>query len=517
MNGQWRTLIRHERRILARDRVVWAVVALLLTLHGWGIATGIDAMQQMQARVGAAHEFDDAQWAAARKAIDPVVGAAAADVRTAITNLTAVVPPAPLSLLGSWPASPRPHTYRYRQFNDDAPSQPTVGGRSLSNLFPESVAEHPRALRAGGIDAGAIVLLVLPLVIIALAHDLLSHEREMGTLALLQTAPVSRARLMAAKIAVRAALIIGVGVLVPGVSAAALGAILTGILDVSGVIIWMVAASTVCLIWFCCAVIVNLRSRQSSQMHAMVLVVAWVVVTLVGPAAVNQVAHAWAPGPQAATFADRERAAREEGSRQQALAFDAIRRAFDQRYPTAPAGSPAAMARAAALANEPQPVPHVATMLVAFVNATPAWQRPLTYGQLFAATRDAREAFIEQQVALVLNERFAAAETRARITRWATLFSPSTPFRTIHAAVTGADVWRHEQFLGALDAHVRRTNDVFRDRVIDRAPISPEEFDRLPRFRFDARAVRAPWEHLGVSVAWLGVLCGGLLVAAWRA
>ena len=77
----------------------------------------------------------------------------------------------------------------------------------------------------GRFDLAFVVVYLLPLLVLALSFNVLSEEREQGTLALTLSQPVSARGVVAAKLAFRALLVVGMvlavslaGILVAGAS-----------------------------------------------------------------------------------------------------------------------------------------------------------------------------------------------------------------------------------------------------------------------------------------------------------
>ena len=133
---------------------------------------------------------------------------------------------------------------------------------------------------------------LLPLLVLALSFNVLSEEREQGTLALTLSQPVSARDVVGAKLAFRALLVVG---LAAGVSL--LGILATGSFAASGrVLLWCAAVTMYALFWFALAAWVN-SLRRSSAWNATVLVGAWLVLVVVLPAAINIAAGLLHPLP----------------------------------------------------------------------------------------------------------------------------------------------------------------------------------------------------------------------------
>ncbi len=199
-----------------------------------------------------------------------------------------------------------------------APPQPnnrlSVGARDIQpdawelrilNKFPRGDAEfeNPANLSFGTFDLAFVVAFLLPLLVIALSFDLISAERELGTLPLLRSQPVVGARLFFAKALTRFTLLalINLLVLVPFL-------IWSGIAPWSGVglaTILLVLGSL--LLWFLIALGINLQGGNSAA-NALKCIGAWVVVCLLLPSVVNTLTEKLSPVPSRSAYINTERA-----------------------------------------------------------------------------------------------------------------------------------------------------------------------------------------------------------------
>ncbi|HJP39767.1 MAG TPA: DUF3526 domain-containing protein [Gammaproteobacteria bacterium] len=176
--------------------------------------------------------------------------------------------------------------------------------------------ENPVNLSTGTFDISFVVLFLLPIFILALTYDLLSGEREAGTLALIQTQRVSMRVLMAAKICARASIFVAV-ILFSGLIAFAYGATGTigfGFADSAmRLVLWFAAVLVYSFFWFALGVRVNMF-RKSSEANATILSCAWLSLVIIVPTLVSLVATSLYPAPsrmmlkvsQRAAFAEAE-------------------------------------------------------------------------------------------------------------------------------------------------------------------------------------------------------------------
>lgn len=191
--------------------------------------------------------------------------------------------PAPQSLLASGMSDLQPDAWRLTLMGKDARG--------------DSQFENPVNLVFGAFDLAFVLAFLLPLMVIALSFNLISGEREQGTLALQQAQPVASGALFFHKMLARFVLLAGLTLLVTLPAMA-----ISGISPASPAA-WNTAAVAVLysLFWFLLSLGVNLRGGSSAQ-NALVCIGAWLAFALVVPALVNMVSQKVHPVPSRAGF-----------------------------------------------------------------------------------------------------------------------------------------------------------------------------------------------------------------------
>lgn len=175
---------------------------------------------------------------------------------------------------------------------------------------------NPVSMETGTFDIAFVVLFILPLFIIAITYDLLSGEREAGTLAMVRVQPVSMRCVLGAKICARVSLLLAI-VTVCGVAALlyALGQ-LPEVYTADAwerFALWLAATIIYCLFWFALGVRVN-TWRRSSETNATIMASFWLALVVVIPALVSLLSTTIYPAPsrmdlkiaQRAAFAEAE-------------------------------------------------------------------------------------------------------------------------------------------------------------------------------------------------------------------
>ncbi|MCC6283233.1 MAG: ABC transporter permease subunit [Saprospiraceae bacterium] len=167
-----------------------------------------------------------------------------------------------------------------------------------------SELENPDNLSFGAFDLSFVLIYLLPLLVIALSFNLISGEREQGTLSLHLVQPQAAGRLFFYKMLARFTLLsaLTLAIVLPGLA-------LSGI-SFATLATWQTAAVAVlyALFWFLIALGINLRGGSSAQ-NALVCIGAWLLFALVVPALVNMVAEKVHPIPSRAAFLNQMREA----------------------------------------------------------------------------------------------------------------------------------------------------------------------------------------------------------------
>lgn len=145
----------------------------------------------------------------------------------------------------------------------------------------------------GHVDFVFVLIVLTPLLVIAVAHDVVSGEHEAGTWPLLGAQPVAPALVLAVKLAVR------VGAVMAVAAAATLAAPLTGGAPLDARVALAVLAAVIYVgLWGLAAFAVNTLGR-GSDVNALALLGLWLAWVVVGPTLVATAASARFPAPEA--------------------------------------------------------------------------------------------------------------------------------------------------------------------------------------------------------------------------
>lgn len=199
------------------------------------------------------------------------------------------------------------------------PAQGQALAVGMSDLQPEAFAllfggvaprgssdyDNPARLALGAFDLAFVIVYLLPLFVIALTYNLLSAEREQGTLALLLSQPVQGRRIFASKMLARFVVLSLMATLlfVPAAIWAGIGAGITA--QATG------ATLLYGFFWFLMALAVNML-QQNSAFNALACIGGWLLLVVVMPALVNMLAEKVHPIPSRAGYENALRTADNE-------------------------------------------------------------------------------------------------------------------------------------------------------------------------------------------------------------
>jgi ABC-2 type transport system permease protein len=185
---------------------------------------------------------------------------------------------------------------RYANFPNNSLAPLSIGQRDLypyyfrvstlsaDNFINDDEIENPFNLLTGRFDTAFVIVYLLPLFILAISYNLLSGEKENGTLQLLLSQPLSVKTLLIGQVSARAIYVIClIGLL--GV----VGAVVVGGADLSNgetilrLALWIFAVVLYALFWFAMAAFVN-SFGKSSPTNAVTLFTIWIALTVIVPA-----------------------------------------------------------------------------------------------------------------------------------------------------------------------------------------------------------------------------------------
>ena len=448
--------LRLEWRLLRADgtvpliAVLFALASLLALVNGhrWVVA-------QRAAQVTAAHEEQTRHAAQqadiARLESGALTLPAFADPRNPqaaagrLGPRYAMLPHAPLAALAIGQS-------------DVLPSYLKVTTEAREQVLAAAETTNPHHLLSGRFDLAFVVIYLLPLLILAGSYDLLSAERERGTLRLALSQPVSARSLLAGKLAVRAALYAAL------VATLALLAWST-VVDRSAaggaatMAVWVVCVLAYGGFWFALAALVNGWGRPSAT-NAMVLASGWLLFVVLVPSMTNVVAQAAYPVPSRVEMIQAMRVAAEETSRQ---GSQVLARYYDDHPELAGGGA-----------------------------------RTATDASLLRVAIDAEIAARVHPVSARYETQLAGQQQVVARLR---LLSPALLLQDALNDLSGTGQARHQWYTAAVSAFHAQWRDYFTGLIRARQPVL--RYDDLPRFAFADESAAVLARRVGGSLAWL--------------
>jgi ABC-2 type transport system permease protein len=304
-----------------------------------------------------------------------------------------------------------------------------------------------------------------------LTYDIVSGDREMGTLALVAAQPISLRRWLTAKILVRAAFIAGIGVALPAVG------VMLAVSSWSGdtlvtLAFWMAAVAAYGAFWLLFAVLVSVRT-SSPALSVVVGTMGWLLFVIVLPAAIALSVPMFVPASASLSYATDERAASLDINPQIDAANSALNRFVRTHF---------ANGADARLFTEPIELP-VGRELLA-VLPQPPWSAVMPAPQLSRALAEARRTLVEQQLAGVLSQLEDSEQREDRFMQATRYGSPALLFQAIVDDLAGTGRSRSQRFLGQLDDYIRGRDGFFTRKILGNEPVTSVDFGFLTPFRY---------------------------------
>lgn len=176
---------------------------------------------------------------------------------------------------------------------DINPGIQSVTIRTLEAQKYDTDLTNPVQLQSGNLDLGFVVIYLFPLIIIAFTFNLFSEDHESGTWKLVVVQSRSALRFIAAKFLTRMFFIYGLLLLLFLIAAVVLS------LPINEAFIGFIILSVLYIsFWFAIAFWISMLKR-SSGFNVLALLTLWVALTVLAPAAVNNVVASAYPVPEA--------------------------------------------------------------------------------------------------------------------------------------------------------------------------------------------------------------------------
>lgn len=435
-----RRILRHEWRALTADRSWWTLLLVFALAIGYGAVTGVrwtrfqeraiaDAVSEERARFDS-HERDIQAIAAGVKKVSSFADPRSPDnAGRRLAVRYAVLPPTPLAPLAIGQSDLLPY---YMRISTD----------SKEAALAATEIENPHRLLSGRFDLAFVLVYLYPLLVIALSYNVLSGEKEEGTLALVLSQPVHLRTIVIGKLGLRLLLFVAailglttVALLATGVDVRAAGAGLR-------LTWWAAAVVGYGALWFAAAVAVMARGYSSST-NATALAALWLLVTVVAPSTMNLLANTLYPVPSRVALVQALRTASDEANTR---GSQLLARYYEDHPDLAPDSVERAMNEASLI-------------------------------------RVAMNQEIDARVQPVLREFEVQRTAQQRLVGTLRWLSPAMLLQDTLNDLAGTGTARHQAFIAQVGAFHERWRAHFAPLVFQNASL--DHLNDLPRFSFD--------------------------------
>ena len=307
-----KNIFKYESKLLLRSRWIQLLSIVLLLLFGFSANNGKRKADNRAEIINTAINEVDESDAMMLSLLDSV----SQGLEVSVPRWT--IPTSPMAVGNYYPRvaamKQTPFTFIATGQSDmyTAYVKPTVRGEDFALNFTEMTS--PVQLLFGSFDLTFVIIYLLPLLIIAFSYNVLSSEKESGTLRLLASQPIKIRQWLFQKLSIR---FFWMSVLV--VLSMIIIFLLLGIDFVSHIKSFLILIALVLvymLFWFSLAFLVNLLGSSSAK-NAVSILGLWVVFVLLVPSILNQAGNALYPIPSRTLLINEMRTKKADVSKKQ--------------------------------------------------------------------------------------------------------------------------------------------------------------------------------------------------------
>jgi ABC-2 type transport system permease protein len=455
-------ILRHEWRGLTADALVWILVSTFVLATAYWLVNGVRWVSfQRAALAEAAGEERDRHAAFEAEIVrinrENVSVPPFADPRNAdaagrrMASRYAALPPADLAPLAIGQTDLLP--YYFRMTTD-----------AKESVLAATELENPQRLLAGRFDLSFVVIYLLPLLILALSYNLLSAEKEQGTLALALSQPTALRTLLLLKIAPRLLLFFALIVACALAAAVVAGLPLTSSATLLKLATWIGVVSLYGGFWFALALAVAALDKSSAA-NAVILAGAWVVLVVLVPSALSLLAEVCYPVPSRVRMVQAVRQASDEAT---AAGSQLLSRYYEDHPELAPAEADAEKAMSD-----------------------------------FTAIRIAVADDVERRVKPVIDEYAQQLAGQQRLVDRLRFLSPAVLVQDALNDLAGAGAARHRHFMTQVEAYHADWRAYFQPRVLRRQALT--DYRDVPVFHYREESLRAELGRIVVTTTQLAI------------
>ena len=453
--------LRHSPTVWAALAVT-AVLVLLAAINGAArndalqttLSQAVAAEQQLAGTLKAAVERYEAQ---PTEDAPPVTSPGA--VGLSILSHSAAKPPSPFSALATGLSDVKPNAY-------------PVTAHGAYSFMNRTEIKNPLNQQTGGFDLAFVIIFVVPVFIVALTFDLLSGEKERGTLSLVLSHGVSIPTVVLSKILMRAGVVLGALALLNVIAFAIVGVEFSDPTHLAQAGLWLGLSTLYGAFWFALGLVIS-TFNWPSVTNGVVLANLWLVLVVVLPALVNVAAMTIYPPPSRVELTTELREAAKEVDEASAEAREDY--FFD--HPELAGGD----------AN------------------------PDAFFFQVIATETAISAAIAPTL-MAFDDQAAAQE---KLVSRLSYLSPAILAKRALTSVAGNDRASYQNFRQQVEAFHVNWQSFFSIRILSNARLSSADYDRFPSFSYDGAALVET--RAAVSGPLVGLSLMTLIALLWGA
>ncbi|MEW6737879.1 MAG: ABC transporter permease, partial [Acidobacteriota bacterium] len=276
-------IMRHEWRNLVADRTLLVAAPLLTVVVSYGVYNGVSWVHFQNRTLAFAQREEVQRYDELKSEIVAIDSGAIQPVTFTDPRSPAVVssrrgtryammPPAPLAALSVGQSDLYPYYFK-------------VSRQSKQTFITNDEIENPTNLLSGKFDLTFVAIFLYSLMILALSYNLISVEKEQGTLQMMMSQPITLKSFVFGKVCLRAGVVVGLAV----------GFSLIGFLS-SGIELtaaswwrfglWVAVVMAYGGFWFALAVMVNAFGRSSTT-NVIIMAGLWLILVLIIPSLLN--------------------------------------------------------------------------------------------------------------------------------------------------------------------------------------------------------------------------------------
>lgn len=482
-------MLQHELRLIARARATPVVCLLLVVVCAAAVWNGARWVRQQHETVERVRAADDRLYDAIHADLDrlarlgdprpplPLAGMAWYIFQPGVADAPAphIDPRLPEAASSEWVGArhavlePAPLAALAIGQSDLHPFYTRVTIRTQPVLVHSDEIENPVNLLNGRFDLAFVLTFAWPLLVLPLLYDVLSEERERGTLALVAAQPVSLRVMLAVRLAVRLGLPVALTI-VTSIAALAVAGV-----DVAAwwrpLAVWSGAVAATAMFWGGVAAVVNLVCRRSAA-GAVVLMACWLGAVVVAPAVIGEIAAAMAPVPSRVELVN---AVRNAGNLSSAELNALVGTYYEEHDDALRTGFSADETAIRGLAQQDE---------------------------------------VDRRIGPVLAEYRAAARRQQQLVDRLRFVSPPLAVYDAVTELAGTTAARYAAFAGQVDRYHRAWRDYFYPLVRTRTSMTRQRYDEAPRFAFQNDAPGTAAGRALALVAWTVAVASVLLAAA---